>query len=342
MAPTVLETIPVETQEKLLRLTVSHPHPKLTLGSIAANHQLTMDQLRTILNHHGYPDTAKMRRSIEQLAIAAAAPTDDQADTTVVAQPRPGMRRVNVTDLHADADNLRGDVGDITELAESIVAVGLLQPIVTREHGGRLVVVAGHRRLAAIRKIGWEHVDVIVRPPMRPDEVIAAMLIENGQRKDLDPIEEARGLARLAVDAGLETQQQIASRIGRTKMYVSNRLALLALTPEEQEQVRSGELTIGAATEKARINSGRVKPNARGKKSAQHLSVHHELGTRAQARCTSKGHKRNGAASVGGIACGECWESVIRADERASLHTRSARLGSCVLCDTVLTQAAES
>lgn len=341
MAPTVLETVPVETQEKLLRVVLANPHPKLALGSIAANHQLTMDQLRTILNHHGYPDVGKMRRSIEQLAIAAAAPADEPTDTAVVAQ-RPGMRRVKVTDLHADADNLRGDVGDITELAESIVAVGLLQPIVVREHGGRLVVVAGHRRLAAIRKIGWEHVDVIVRPPMRPDEVIAAMLIENGQRKDLDPIEEARGLARLAVDAGLETQQQIASRIGRTQMYVSNRLALLALTPEEQEQVRSGELSIGAATEKARINSGRVKPTARGKKSAQHLSVHHELGTRAQARCTAKGHKRNGAASVGGIACGECWESVIRADERASLHTRSARLGSCVLCDTVLTQAAES
>lgn len=337
MAPTVLETIPGETQEKLLRLVVSHPHPKLALGSIAANHQLTMDQLRTILNHHGYPDTDRMRRAIEQLATAAAAPADDPAEA-VVAQ-RPGMRRVKVTDLHADADNLRGDVGDITELAESIVAVGLLQPIVTREHGGRLVVVAGHRRLAAIRKIGWEHVDVIVRPPMRPDEVIAAMLIENGQRKDLDPIEEARGLARLAVDAGLDTQQQIASRIGRTQMYVSNRLALLALTPEEQEQVRSGELTIGAATEKARINSGRVKPNARGKKSAQHLSVHHELGTRAQARCTSKGHKRNGAASVGGIACGECWESVIRADERSSLHTRSASIGTCVLCDTVLTKS---
>lgn len=333
MAPSVLETVPPETQEKLLRVVLANPHPKLALGSIASNHQLTMDQLRTILNHHGYPDTDRMRRAIEQLAVANATPTPPQAATA-----GPVMRRAKVTDLHADPDNLRSDTSDITELAESIVAIGLLQPIVAREHGGRLVVVAGHRRLAAIRKIGWEHVDVIVRPPMRPDEVIAAMLIENGQRKDLDPIEEARGLARLAVDAGLDTQQQIAARIGRTQMYVSNRLALLALTPEEQEQVRSGELSIGAATEKARINSGRVKPTAKGKKSAQHLSVHHELGTRAQARCTAKGHKRNGAASVGGIACGECWESVIRADERASLHTRSASIGSCVLCDTVLTK----
>ena len=57
MAPSVLETVPVETQQKLLTVVVNQPHPKLALGSIAANHQLTMDQLRTILNHHGYPDT---------------------------------------------------------------------------------------------------------------------------------------------------------------------------------------------------------------------------------------------------------------------------------------------
>lgn len=335
----VLDTVPAGAQAKILKAILAAQHPRLALGTIALNHNLTIDELQTIARHHGYPDRDIMARAVRDLLEPHPAQPATETPAAVVDAPT-GLLNVHVKDLHGDPNNIRDNIGDITELADSIVAVGLLQPIVARREGNRLVVVAGHRRLAAVRQLGWDNVEVIVRPPMAPDDVLAAMIIENSQRVDLDPIEEARGLARLAADLDLTSHAAIGRKIGRTQVHVSGRLALLNLTPQEQEQVRAGQLGLGAAIAKARVDAGRIRPGAKGKKSSQHLSVHHELATRAQARCTQLNHKRNGSASVGGIACGACWESVIRADERASLHARSASIGSCVLCDTVLTSPA--
>jgi ParB family chromosome partitioning protein len=89
------------------------------------------------------------------------------------------------------------------------------------------------------------------------------------------------------------------------------------------------------AVEKARVDSGRVKPGKPKKKSAAHLAFTHPLARNAKARCQRLGHKKGGSASVGGIACGECWESVIRADEREHLNQVSNERGRCVLCDVV-------
>jgi ParB family chromosome partitioning protein len=130
------------------------------------------------------------------------------------------------------------------------------------------------------------------------------------------------------------SDQDIGRKVGRNQVYVSNRLVLLTLPIEEQEQLRVKAVTIGAATALARLTSGRTRPAAKGKKSPQYLSVHHDLAARARARCQRLAHKAKGGASVGGIACGECWESVIRADERAHLHDQSEQRGRCVLCET--------
>lgn len=239
---------------------------------------------------------------------------------------------VRLTSLTSDPDNPREDVGDVTELANSMAAAGLLQPIIARRDDttGRLLVVAGHRRLAAAQLLGWTTVPVVVRRDMAPDHVLAAMLIENGQRADLDPIEEARALRRLQVQTGGITQSELARRIGRGQMHVSTRLALLSLPVDEQEQVRAGQMTLIEATHRGRIASGKV--GKAGQDKNWHLGPQHELATLAKARCQRLDHKLG--RRVGGMACGACWESVIRADERRDITDRLIKTGTCPICDT--------
>ena len=254
---------------------------------------------------------------------------------TAPEQALTGLAAVLADQIHPSPNNPRDNLTGIDDLATSIREVGLIQPLVVQRIPGYpgVQIVAGHRRYAAVRKLGWAKVPCIIRRDMLPDEELLAMLVENGQRADLDPIEEARALNKLRA-AGMP-MVEIGRKIGRSQMHVSDRLTLLSLPIEEQEQLRAGAITISAATVKARTDSGRTRARAKGKKSAQHLSITHELGTRARARCQRLGHKSKGAASVGGIACGECWESVIRADERDHLHKVSEDRGRCVLCDVI-------
>lgn len=250
-------------------------------------------------------------------------------------QPLKGLAKVAVGDLHPNPENPRERMGGgIDELAASMREVGLIQPIVAEKTvDGRLQVIAGHRRLAAAKLLGWSHVAVLIRRDMLPDEQLLTMLIENGQRAGLDPIEEARALRRLQGQLGC-THLELGRRIGRTQGHVSGRLALLNLSVAEREEVRAGHMKLGAAKEMGRIASGAVRPGAKGKSGGHHLGPRHALSTNAKARCRRLGHK--GGRTVGGMACGECWESVIRADERDHLHEVSDMTGRCALCSATL------
>lgn len=257
--------------------------------------------------------------------------TDYRIDTE---RPLNGLLAVPVDQVHPSPNNPREHLTDIDDLARSISEVGLIQPIVVQKIPGQpgYQVVAGHRRRAAVLKLGWHKVPVLVRRDMLPDEELLAMLVENGQRSGLDPIEEARALNKLK-QGGL-TDTEIGRKIGRSNAHVWGRLQLLKLPVEEQEQLRAKTITIGAAIDKAKTDSGSTyRPRKGREKSAAYLSINHDLGTRARARCQRLGHKSKGAKSVGGVACGECWESVIRADERQTLHNQSEQRGRCVLCD---------
>jgi ParB family chromosome partitioning protein len=247
------------------------------------------------------------------------------------------LLRVRIEQVHPDPDNPRTDLGDVTELADSLRAVGMLQPIVVRRSAGGYLIVAGHRRHAAARLVGWATLQVIVRRAMRPDDVLAAMLVENSHRKDLDPIEEARGLARLKAQLGVG-DSVVARRVGRHQSHVSARLMLLSLPIEEQEELRRGEMTLTEARDRARLASGRIGPGV-GRSSIGHLAASHPLAHRAKARClqiaaVDPTHTRGKGKGVGGIACGQCWEALIRSDERQHLHSHSARTGTCAICDT--------
>ena len=143
-----------------------------------------------------------------------------------------------VDELRPNQANPRGEVSpdSVTELADSIRAQGVLQPILCTPSG---IVVAGHRRLAAARLAGLREVPVIVRE-LSESEQLAAMLVENLEREDLTPLQEARAYARLK---GMHlTNMDIARRVGVPAHRVQKLLAILNLTPEVQAMFESYEL----------------------------------------------------------------------------------------------------
>jgi ParB family transcriptional regulator, chromosome partitioning protein len=140
----------------------------------------------------------------------------------------------------------RMDEGSLYELAESIKAQGIMQPILVRPVGpNRYEIIAGERRFSAARLAGLNEVQVLVKEV--PDEAAAAMaLIENIQREDLNPLEEAQGLQRLISEFGL-THEQAAQAVGRSRSAASNLLRLLNLAEPVQQMLMAGDLDMGHA-----------------------------------------------------------------------------------------------
>lgn len=133
----------------------------------------------------------------------------------------------------------------LEELALSIRAQGLIQPIVVRRDGEEYEIIAGERRWRAARLAGCEEVPVIIRDV--PDEAVMAMsLIENIQRQDLNIIEEATALQRL-MDEFQMTHQQVADAVGKARASVTNTLRLLKLNSDVREWVEQGRLDMGHA-----------------------------------------------------------------------------------------------
>ncbi len=140
----------------------------------------------------------------------------------------------------------RMDEGSLYELAESIKAQGVMQPVLVRPVGvGRYEIIAGERRTRAAKLAGLDEVPVLVKNV--PDEAAAAMsLIENIQREDLNPLEEAQGLKRLTDEFGL-THEQAAQSVGRSRSAASNLLRLLNLSEPVQQMLMAGDLDMGHA-----------------------------------------------------------------------------------------------
>ncbi|MEN9423414.1 MAG: hypothetical protein RL122_797, partial [Pseudomonadota bacterium] len=165
----------------------------------------------------------------------------EQSDDTVLKQLpveriRPGQYQPR-TRMNPDA---------LQELADSIKAQGLVQPIVVRKlGGGEYELIAGERRWRASQLAGLHTIPAVVREV--PDQSVAAMsLIENIQREDLNALEEASGLRRLIDEFGL-THQQTAEAVGRSRAAVTNLLRLLELQAETKALVDAGQLEMGHA-----------------------------------------------------------------------------------------------
>jgi ParB family transcriptional regulator, chromosome partitioning protein len=141
----------------------------------------------------------------------------------------------------------RKDFGSeaLQELVNSIRQHGIIQPLIVRQTGARLELIAGERRWRAAQEAGLSEVPVIIRGASDL-EVLELSLIENLQRTDLNPIEEAQGYARLASEFGMH-QDEIATKVGRSRAAVANAMRLLDLHPQIQTWLTQSLLSVGHA-----------------------------------------------------------------------------------------------
>ncbi len=162
------------------------------------------------------------------------------------AAPTDGSRSLPVEELVPNPEQPRSQIAaqDLEGLAASIAARGVIEPIVIRAQAGKFQIIAGERRWRAARMAGLERVPVVVREASDEDVGLLA-LVENLQREDLNPIEEALAFRRLA-DLGGMTHDAIASEVGRSRTAVTNTLRLLQLTPQVRRMVETGELPAAA------------------------------------------------------------------------------------------------
>ena len=164
------------------------------------------------------------------------------------------------------------DEGELAALAESIAQHGIIQPLTVRElPSGYYQIIAGERRWRAARLAGLREVPAVI---MEADDrkTMELALIENLQRQDLNPVEEALGYRSLMDDYGL-TQDQTAARVGKSRPAVANALRLLGLCDEVLEKVRSGELSAGHARAVLSLKSEKKQKEAAQKIIALGLSV---------------------------------------------------------------------
>ncbi len=164
-------------------------------------------------------------------------------------RPRSGLAELPVDSLRPNPQQPRRifDPVSLDELARSIAEHGVLQPLLVSDLGdGHYVVLAGERRWRAARQAGLSHVPAVVRERLEGVHELELALVENLQRRDLTPLEEARAYASLAESFGL-SQADIAARVGIDRSTVSNALRLLKLPDAVQAMVEDGRLSAGHA-----------------------------------------------------------------------------------------------
>lgn len=160
---------------------------------------------------------------------------------------QPSVREIAITDLDRNPDQPRRDFDEeaLQALAESMKGAGVLQPLLVIEKNGRYQIVAGERRFRAARLAGLDSVPCIVRD-FTPEEQMEAALIENIQREDLNPMEEAAAVRQLMDSCGY-TQETAAKRLGKSRPAVANLLRLLNLPEPIRQAVSAGRLSAGHA-----------------------------------------------------------------------------------------------
>lgn len=182
------------------------------------------------------PKMKGLGRGLDALLAANNAPENQRQDNLPVGALQPGRYQPRT----------RMDPGSLEELAASIKAQGLIQPISVRPVGGkRYEIIAGERRWRAAQIAGLAEVPVLIRE-IPDDATLAMSLIENIQREDLNPLEEAAGLQRL-IDEFKMTHQQAADAVGRSRSGATNLLRLLNLAKPAQDMLMAGDIEMGHA-----------------------------------------------------------------------------------------------
>ena len=160
---------------------------------------------------------------------------------------RKGILQLGIEEIRPDKTQPRRhfDEAHIEELAESIRSKGVLQPLIVRRSGDGYVLVAGERRWRAAQRAGLRELPVMVKD-VTENEAFELALIENIQREDLNPIEEAEAYRRLIEEHGL-TQEELAARVGKERPTIANALRLLRLPDAIKQAIVAGQLSMGHA-----------------------------------------------------------------------------------------------
>jgi ParB family chromosome partitioning protein len=154
---------------------------------------------------------------------------------------RPVGRIVPIDQLDPNPNQPRQVMGDLSELMASIAEKGIIEPIIVRQRGQRFQIVAGERRYQAAVQVGLREVPVVIRD-VDDSEIVEIALIENLQRKDLTPFEEAEALSGLAERASF-THEQLAQRIGRSRTSITESLALNGMPEEVKNLCRLADIS---------------------------------------------------------------------------------------------------
>ena len=238
------------------------------------------------------------------------------------------MPDVHLSRIEPHPSNIREDLGDLAELTASVRVHGILQPLVVQPHpsrDGAYQLLAGHRRLAAAKRARLEVVPVVVRAAQPPAHAIEIMLIENCQRRDLSPVDKAEAMGALR-NHGL-TATEIGRRTGLSGSTVGYFLSLLELDDASRQRIKDGQVSVGDGIEavrlsrqRARKTTGRAKPGATWE--PDHFTGGHPLARKAARLCDLREHTMR--RRIGRVACGQCWETVIRQDEQIAVRVQDA------------------
>jgi ParB family transcriptional regulator, chromosome partitioning protein len=219
----------------------------------------------------------------------------------VEAAPAPSAAplEVSIAEIEPNPFQPRHDVDEqeLAELASSIKSAGLLQPIVVRERpDGRYEVIAGERRLRACRELGWTTIPVVKRE-VDDRTMLTLALIENLQRDDLSPVDEAQGYRRLIDDFGM-SQEAVAEVVGKDRSTVANALRLLRLPAMVLTMLHKGELAVGHARALLMLNGDEAMVTRLAREAVARAWSVREMEDEARAgtgRKAARRTRRNGA-----------------------------------------------
>jgi ParB family chromosome partitioning protein len=212
-------------------------------------------------------------RGLTSLLVSRTAPkAEPQAPATPAAAPE-GLSRISVDLIDANPIQPRTvfQADRLQELADSIRANGIIQPLVVRPHGRRYQLVAGERRWRAAKLAGVSAVPVVIQE-VSDDRLLEITLVENIQREDLNPIEVAHAFDRLARDLHL-SHDEIARRTGKERSSITNILRLLKLPTDIQQLVAEHRLSMGHARAVLGLPTDELQRQVAEKASSQGLSV---------------------------------------------------------------------
>lgn len=193
------------------------------------------------------PKNRGLGKGLEALFSNSEIDTQEISVTKKEESEEKGISFININEIKPNQNQPRKSFNEekLEELAASIIENGLIQPVILRKADKGYEIVAGERRWRACRKAGLKEIPCIIREFTDEQNMLIA-IIENMQREDLNPIEEAEGLNQMIVNFGM-TQEKVSKSVGKSRPYITNALRLLKLPSEIREMLLANQLSAGHA-----------------------------------------------------------------------------------------------